>query len=148
MKIKINWKSEYPKDEIKIESNPINKGIVQKIESIIAPKPELLLIDWRTDDKLLISIDKIESIESFAHISKVKLIDFEIKYHLNKRLKELEYLEEYNFQRINNSTILNLNEISVFSVITNARLEIKTIKNNSYIVSRHYSKIIKERLKW
>ncbi len=147
MKIKINWKSEYPKDEIKIESNPINKGIVQKIESIIAPKPELLLIDWRTDDKLLISIDKIESIESFAHISKVKLIDFEIKYHLNKRLKELEYLEEYNFQRINNSTILNLNEISVFSVITNARLEIKTIKNNSYIVSRHYSKIIKERLK-
>ncbi|MDK2562616.1 LytTR family transcriptional regulator DNA-binding domain-containing protein [Romboutsia sedimentorum] len=45
-------------------------------------------------------------------------------YLINKRLKELENVEEKYFVKINNKTIINIKEIEEFSSASNARLEV------------------------
>ena len=68
-------------------------------------------------------------------------------YFLSKRLKDLKSLEREHFYRINNAVILNLAQVDSFVAGTYARLEVETISKNSYTVSRHYAKYIKERFK-
>ena len=67
-------------------------------------------------------------------------------YLINKRLKELESLNKNNFAKINNQTIINIDEIKEFSSAPNARLEVLLSDKSSYFVNRNYVKIIKERL--
>ncbi|MCS8617997.1 LytTR family transcriptional regulator DNA-binding domain-containing protein [Latilactobacillus curvatus] len=49
--------------------------------------------------------------------------------------------------RINNTTILNLQQVANFAVGSNVRLVVYTQSGRQYIVSRYYAKQIKEWLK-
>ncbi|WP_420167129.1 LytTR family DNA-binding domain-containing protein [Bacillus coahuilensis] len=90
-------------------------------------------------------MQQIEVITSLGHLSKVILSNQE-EYLLDMRLKELKQFEANGLFRINNSTILNLSQISSFRSGDYARLEVYTKNDKKYLVSRHYAKLIKERL--
>ncbi|MEE6695463.1 LytTR family DNA-binding domain-containing protein [Pediococcus acidilactici] len=46
--------------------------------------------------------------------------------------------------RINNSTILNINQVTEFKTAKYARIEVHTKNAECFIVSRHYAKKVKE----
>lgn len=146
MKFNYFWKKDFPDDLIEITTNPANKYIIDKIDAAIKEWPELVGINQRNNRKEKVRLVDIEAIESYAHLSKIYIVNTKGEFLLQKRIKELLYLEKYNFYRINNSTILNLDQISFFEVGEYARLEVVTASNKQYTVSRHYAKRIKEEL--
>lgn len=143
MKLNFYWEEKQATNRVDIFSHPINQKQVSKIKELF--NQTLLLTEPSNNRKKVIPIDEIESIISLGHLSKVTLINQE-NYFYDKRLKELHYLEELHFNQINQSTIINLNQISSFQAEKHARLELITKSNQHYIVSRHYTKQLKERL--
>lgn len=106
---------------------------------------KISVIEIKSSRNVLIQLSDIEVITSLGHLSQISTSEGK-KYYFNKKLKELTYLEKYLFYRINQSTILNVDDIISFNVSANSRLEVVTKKQNTYLVSRHYAKNIKERL--
>ncbi len=146
MKVNYFWKKDFPNDLIEITTNLANKHIVDKIDVAVKEWPELVGINQRNNRKEKVRLVDVEAIESYAHLSKIYTANMKGEFLLQKRIKELLYLEKYNFYRINNSTILNLDQISFFEVGEYARLEVVTASKKQYTVSRHYAKRIKEEL--
>jgi two-component system, LytTR family, response regulator len=145
MNINYIWKDDQPANEIDMISNPINENMLLKLEKSINSSLSLKAINPKNNRLIVVELEKIESIESLGHLSKLVLDDGS-ELWLKKILKELSYLEQFDFFRINNSTILNLLHIDSFRSGNYARLEVFTKNNHKYIVSRHYAKKIKERL--
>lgn len=145
MKFNYIWKNNKPSSEIEIISNPSNKELLSTFEQRIFQSMTLFATDLKTNRQVMIELNDIEVIEASGHFTKIFLIDG-TELFLNKILKKLAYLESFGLVRINNSMILNLNQIRSFASGSHARLEVITKQQNKYIVSRHYAKSIKERL--
>lgn len=145
MKLNTIWNSQKEKDQIDIISHPSNKEQVTAwAESWIQP-PTLKAIQPSNQRTVLVTLPEIEAIESMGHMSKIRLLTGS-ELWLSQKLKELTYLESSNFFRINNSTILNMSQVTAFASGQHARLEVFTKSQQTYIVSRHYAKLIKEYL--
>ena len=135
MKFRFFWNQEKDVTEVDVISHPHNQERLQKITSML-----------ETSTSLTVKDPQIEAISALGHLSKV-ITTQGTTYFLSKRLKDLKSLEREHFYRINNAVILNLAQVDSFVAGTYARLEVETISKNSYTVSRHYAKYIKERFK-
>jgi len=147
MKLKINhiWNNSKNIDEIDLISHSKNKATLQKIETCLNKGIQINVIEIKNNRTVLIHTSDIEVITSLGHMSQVLTFEGN-KYYLNKRLKELTYLEKESLFKINQSTILNLETIVKFNVEQHSRLTVTTTNKNNYLISRHYAKNIKERL--
>ncbi|MGG5180772.1 LytTR family DNA-binding domain-containing protein [Bacillus sp. MM09(2025)] len=144
MKLRFIWNQEKDVTEVDVISHPHNQERLQKIEALLETPPSLTVKDPKNDRQSLLPLQQIEAISALGHLSKVVTADGRT-YFLNKRLKDLKWLEHEHFFRINNAVILNLTQVHSFAAGTYARLEVETLSQNSYTVSRHYAKYIKER---
>ncbi|MFJ7406281.1 MULTISPECIES: LytTR family DNA-binding domain-containing protein [unclassified Lysinibacillus] len=145
MKFNYIWKNKQSTSEIDIISNPSNKQLLLTFEQHFSQPITLSATDYKTNRQVMIDLNNIEAIEASGHFTKIFLVDGTVLL-LNKILKELAYLESFRLVRINNSMILNLNQIHSFASGSHARLEVITKQQHKYIVSRHYAKSIKEKL--
>ncbi len=145
MKFNYIWKSNKPSSEIEIISNPSNQDLLLTFEQRFFQSITLLATDPKTNRQVMTELNDIETLEASGHYTKIFLIDGTVLF-LNKILKDLSYLESFGLVRINNSMILNLDQIHSFASGSHARLEVITKQQNKYVVSRHYAKSIKERL--
>lgn len=145
MKINILIDKILNKDEVEIKVSPENINLGQDLKNYIRQNSKLTVINATNDRKLQVNINDILYFQSEGHMCCVKMKSKEL-YLINKRLKEIENSSYRNFVKINNQTIINLNEIKEFSSAPNARLEVILSDGSSHFVNRHYVKIIKERL--
>jgi len=147
MKINILLDKLMSKEELIIQINPENSELAQNIKEHLNKDRKLTVINAKNDRKLQVDINSVLVFQSEGHMCSVKMKSGEL-YLINKRLKELEKLNESSLAKINNQTIINLDEIEEFSSASNARLEVSLSDQTSYFISRNYVKIIKERLSW
>ncbi|GGI65183.1 hypothetical protein GCM10011482_08370 [Enterococcus alcedinis] len=145
MKITYQWDPLQPLNEVNIIANEKNQAEVEKISKHLNTVTNLSVINPTNDRKLLLPLTEIECFESFGHLCKVFTKEQDV-YLIQKRLKEIPKMNLHHFQQINNATILNIAMIQSFHSGEHARLEVHTTTNQSYIVSRHYAKQIKEKL--
>ncbi|MBO0452899.1 LytTR family DNA-binding domain-containing protein [Candidatus Enterococcus murrayae] len=145
MNINFTWVKEKALNEIDIFANPENKTKLQQLEKHLNQAHEIVAVDPKNNRSIKIPLHQIESFETMGHLVRVNLPNQQT-YILQKRLKELSYLESQNFYRINNSQMLNLKAVQSFQLGEHARLEVHTKTSTAYVVSRHYAKNIKERL--
>lgn len=145
MKITYQWDPLQPLNEVNIIANEKNQAEVEKIAKHLNTVTNLSVINPTNDRKLLLPLTEIECFESFGHLCKVFTKEQDV-YLIQKRLKEIPKMNLHHFQQINNATILNIAMIQSFHSGEHARLEVHTTTNQSYIVSRHYAKQIKEKL--
>lgn len=146
MKIHFTWEEKKDKQTLDIISHPDNKNKLLGLDKLIDTNKTLLVTSPNNNRKQVILISNIESINAVGHLTKITLVD-QTNYFLSQRLKELHFLEKDNLYQINQSTIINLRQIKLFQAEKHARLELMTYSGQAFIVSRHYAKIIKERLK-
>lgn len=133
------------KEDLIIKTNPVNSELAKSLKSYLENGMKVTVINAKNDRKVQVDTHSILVFQSEGHMCSVKLKSGEL-YLINKRLKELENLDKINFAKINNQTIININEIKEFSSAPNARLEVLLSDKSSYFVNRNYVKIIKERL--
>lgn len=145
MKLNFIWDKKQEINKVDIKAHPVNKDKLETLKQGICTDVTLNVQNLKNNRKLRIDIHQIEVIVSLGHLSKILLASKE-EYLLQKRLKELQTLEANGFFRINNSTILNLSQVASFRSSEYARLEVFTKNDNKYLVSRHYAKLIKEKL--
>lgn len=143
MKFNVNFNNHLNIDVIHLESHEINKEFVHDLINFFETK--ITLIDIKSNKSIKVSVNPIESIESFTHLSKVILVDNSL-FYIKGRIKELKYLTKYKIVKINNTQMFNLRHLNQFSSDKSSRLLIQSNSNNEYIVSRYYSKEIKEML--
>ncbi|KRN99878.1 LytTR family DNA-binding domain-containing protein [Companilactobacillus kimchiensis] len=139
MKINYLWDTNYAKNEIRVQLHPSNQNLKINITS----KQQLEVIDPKNQRHLNLDHQQILLIEAMDNLSKIYTIDNRI-YYVRGRLKDLEYLAGEKIFRINNSLILNLNEVQSFKSGKYARLEVQTNDDQIFVVSRHYAKQIRE----
>lgn len=145
MKFTYIWKKEKRSDEVEVISHPSNEQLLKNMAASLDMVQTIHVKNPKNDRTQTIPLDEVEAIFALGHISKVLTISGK-EFFLQKKLKELTYLENDRCFRINNSTILNLKHVRSFSAGSYARLEVFTQTDHVYTVSRHYAKIIKERL--
>ncbi|MGY3766166.1 LytTR family DNA-binding domain-containing protein [Vagococcus vulneris] len=147
MKININhiWQDSKKPNTIDIVSHPVNKTILEKLDTLLNGINQIKATDMINNRNILLNLTEIEAITALSHMSQIITTEGK-RYFLSKRLKELNYLEQESFYRINQSTIINLNQIKTFNVEKYSRLNISMLSDNKYLISRHYAKNIKERL--
>ncbi len=133
------------KEDLIIQTNPMNNELAQNLKNHLENGLKITVINAENDRKLQVNIHSILVFQSEGHMCSVKMKSGEL-YLINKRLKELESLNKKHFAKINNQTIINIDEIKEFSSAPNARLEVLLSDKSSYFVNRNYVKIIKERL--
>lgn len=145
MKINILIDKILGRDEVEIKVCPENVNLGHDLESYIRQISKLTVINTKNDSKIKVNINDILKFQSEGNMCCVEMKSKEL-YLINKRLKEVEGLNYKNFVKINNQTIINLNEVKEFSSAPNARLEVILSDGSFHFVNRHYVKIIKERL--
>ena len=146
MNLTYYWNDTQPVDELKIIAHPKNKKYASRLEKALEiNEPQVQVINPKNNRKLLLSLNKIEVIKSLGHLCQVHTKDGQ-QFLIQNRLKNLLALNFPNLIQINNSTILNLKQVTSFESGQNARLEVHTHNQNLYMVSRHYAKLIKEKL--
>ncbi|WP_419743663.1 LytTR family DNA-binding domain-containing protein [Macrococcoides bohemicum] len=143
MKFNVNFNNHLNKDVIHLESHESNKDLVNNLINFFEAK--ITLIDIKTNKSIKVSVNQIESIESFTHLSKVNLVDDSL-FYIKGRIKEFSDFTQYKIVKINNSQLFNLIHINQFSSDKASRLLIISNSNKEYIVSRYYSREIKEML--
>ncbi|MBC9873246.1 LytTR family DNA-binding domain-containing protein [Macrococcoides bohemicum] len=143
MKFNVNFNNHLSKDVIHLESHESNKNLVNNLINFFEAK--ITLIDIKTNKSIKVSVNQIESIESFTHLSKVNLVDDSL-FYIKGRIKEFSDFTQYKIVKINNSQLFNLSHINQFSSDKASRLLIISNSNKEYIVSRYYSREIKEML--
>lgn len=141
MKFNITYNNDMDINLINIITHQTNKNYIENVIKRLDEK--ITLIDIKSDKTFPTSISEIESIRSFTNLSKVRLCN-QNEYYVKGRLKELPYLNQYNITRINNSELLNLNQIKNFTTDNGSRIIIETYSGRIYKVSRYYAKEIKE----
>ncbi|OZI13198.1 DNA-binding protein [Bacillaceae bacterium SAOS 7] len=147
MKVSVLFDKLMNKEEVTIQTNPANSEIAHCLENYLKKGSKLTVINAKNNRKLQVDMHSILAFQSEGHMCSVKMKSSEL-YLINKRLKELECLAEKQLVKINNQTIINLDEVVEFSPAPNARLEVLMSDQSSYFVNRHYVKTIKERLSW
>lgn len=145
MKINILIDKILGRDEVEIKVCPENVNLGHDLENYIRQISKLTVINTKNDRKIKVNINDILKFQSEGNMCCVKMKSKEL-YLINKRLKEIDSLNYKNFVKINNQTIINLNEVKEFSSAPNARLEVILSDGSFHFVNRHYVKIIKERL--
>lgn len=145
MKINILIDKILGRDEVEIKVCPENVNLGHELESYIRQISKLTVINTKNDSKIKVNINDILKFQSEGNMCCVEMKSKEL-YLINKRLKEIEGLNYKSFVKINNQTIINLNEVKEFSSAPNARLEVILSDGSFHFVNRHYVKIIKERL--
>ncbi|GIM33514.1 MAG: LytTR family DNA-binding domain-containing protein [Paraclostridium dentum] len=145
MKINILIDKILGRDEVEIKVCPENVNLGHDLENYIRQISKLTVINTKNDSKIKVNINDILKFQSEGNMCCVKMKSKEL-YLINKRLKEIDSLNYKNFVKINNQTIINLNEVKEFSSAPNARLEVILSDGSFHFVNRHYVKIIKERL--
>lgn len=143
MKFNVRFNNNVNKDVINLESHEINKELVNDLINIFETK--ITLIDIKTNKFIKVSVNQIESIESFTHLSKVNLVDDSL-FYIKGRIKEFSNFTQYKIVKINNSQLFNLSHINQFSSDKASRLLVISNSNKEYIVSRYYAREIKEML--
>lgn len=143
MKFNVRFNNNVNKDVINLESHEINKELVNDLINIFETK--ITLIDIKTNKFIKVSVNQIESIESFTHLSKVNLVDDSL-FYIKGRIKEFSNFTQYKIVKINNSQLFNLSHINQFSSDKASRLLVISKSNKEYIVSRYYAREIKEML--
>ena len=146
MNIHYHWNQELSLKEMSIHLNPQNQFVAEQVSRIFAEIPELTVINPTNDRRSRLAIMRILIIESMDHLSKIYTIEDQL-FYIKGRLHDFTYLEDHQFFRINNSTILNLSEMVSFKNGQHARLEVQTKNGQIYFVSRHYAKQLKEKLR-
>lgn len=145
MKINILIDKILGRDEVEIKVCPENVNLGHDLENYIRQIPKITVINTKNDSKIKVNLNDILKFQSEGNMCCVEMKSKEL-YLINKRLKEIESLNYKNFVKINNQTIINLNEVKEFSSAPNARLEVILSDGSFHFVNRHYVKIIKERL--
>ncbi|TQO55847.1 LytTR family DNA-binding domain-containing protein [Paraclostridium bifermentans] len=145
MKINILIDKILGRDEVEIKVCPENVNLGHELESYIRQISKITVINTKNDSNIKVNINDILKFQSEGNMCCVEMKSKEL-YLINKRLKEIEGLNHKNFVKINNQTIINLNEVKEFSSAPNARLEVILSDGSFHFVNRHYVKIIKERL--
>lgn len=145
MKINILIDKILGRDEVEIKVCPENVNLGHELESYIRQISKITVINTKNNSKTKVNINDILEFQSEGNMCCVKMKSKEL-YLINKRLKEIESLNYKSFVKINNQTIVNLNEVKEFSSAPNARLEVILSDGSFHFVNRHYVKIIKERL--
>lgn len=145
MKINILIDKILSRDEVEIKVCPENVNLGHDLENYIRQISKITVINTKNDSKIKVNINDILKFQSEGTMCCVEMKSKEL-YLINKRLKEIESLNYKNFVKINNQTIINLNEVKEFSSAPNARLEVILSDGSFHFVNRHYVKIIKERL--
>ncbi|GCF94375.1 hypothetical protein NRIC_22660 [Enterococcus florum] len=140
------WQQEKAVNEIDVISHPFNREKLKQLEQTLQHSTTISVIDPKNNRTKLLAVPLIETITAMGHQSKICTTAGE-RFFLSKKLKELGDLEQQQLFRINNSTILNLTHAASFAAGQHARLEVQTKTGNTYIVSRHYAKQIKERFR-
>lgn len=136
MKFNVNFNNHLNKDVIHLESHESNKNLVNNLINFFEAK--ITLIDIKTNKSIKVSVNQIESIESFTHLSKVNLVDDSL-FYIKGRIKEFSDFTQYKIVKINNSQLFNLRHINQFSSDKASRLLIISNSNKEYIVRRYYS---------
>lgn len=145
MKINILIDKILGRDEVEIKVCPENVNLGHELESYIRQISKITVINTKNDSNIKVNINDILKFQSEGNMCCVEMKSKEL-YLINKRLKEIEGLNYKSFVKINNQTIINLNEVKEFSSAPNARLEVILSNGSFHFVNRHYVKIIKERL--
>lgn len=145
MKINILIDKSLGRDEVEIKVCPENVNLGHELESYIRQISKIAVINTKNDSNIKVNINDILKFQSEGNMCCVEMKSKEL-YLINKRLKEIEGLNYKSFVKINNQTIINLNEVKEFSSAPNARLEVILSDGSFHFVNRHYVKIIKERL--
>lgn len=145
MKITYQWDAQQTLNEIEILANPDNQLELETLTKHLNYEETLSVINPTNDRKVILKLTEIECFESFGHICKVFTKEGEV-YFIQQRLKEIPKMNLSQFQQINNGTILNIAMIQSFNSGEHARLEVHTRSKQTYVVSRHYAKQIKEKL--
>lgn len=145
MKINILIDKILGRDEVEIKVCPENVNLGHELESYIRQISKITVINTKNDSNIKVNINDILKFQSEGNMCCVEMKSKEL-YLINKRLKEIEGLNYKSFVKINNQTIINLNEVKEFSSAPNARLEVVLSNGSFNFVNRHYVKIIKERL--
>lgn len=143
MKFNVRFNNNVNKDVINLESHEINKELVNDLINIFETK--ITLIDIKNNKFIKVSVNQIESIESFTHLSKVNLVDDSL-FYIKGRIKEFSNFTQYKIVKINNSQLFNLSHINQFSSDKASRLLVISNSNKEYIVSRYYAREIKAML--
>ncbi|WP_419743514.1 LytTR family DNA-binding domain-containing protein [Paraclostridium dentum] len=145
MKINILIDKILGRDEVEIKVCPENVNLGHDLENYIRQISKITVINTKNDSNIKVNLNDILKFQSEGNMCCVEMKSKEL-YLINKRLKEIEYLNYKSFVKINNQTIINLNEVKEFSSAPNARLEVILSDGSFHFVNRHYVKIIKERL--
>lgn len=146
MKINCLWDSDYSLAEVGLQLHPQNEHLLKKITTSLTLENHLDVIDPQNERISRLPLNKIFIIEAMDNLSKVYTTENKI-YFVKGRLKSFTSLQSAKIFRINNSTILNLNEINGFSNGKYARLEVQTKNQQVFMVSRHYARQIREELR-
>lgn len=146
MRIKRVWDKTISLNELILNAHPENKTKVDMLLTKLEQKKHIALINPTNNRTVKVDIDSILTIESYTQLSIVKLSNDKQEYYIQKRLKDLDQLNQYGLFRINNSMMINISKIKSFQAVENARLEMITQDNQIYTVSRYYAKKIKEEL--
>lgn len=143
MKIKWFFDPQLDRNQANISLHPSQRHLVSRFEQTLQEEPILEVIDPQTHRKKYLPVTKILAIEAMDHLSKVYLLHEEVVY-AKGRLKDFAYLADVGLVRINNTTIINLNEIESFQTERNACLSVYTTQKQVFRVSRHYVKMIRQ----
>ncbi|WP_297079095.1 LytTR family DNA-binding domain-containing protein [uncultured Enterococcus sp.] len=145
--MKLNWFFEPNRDSEKIDIHlhPTNKNVASQITSLLQPERKLEVSDPITQRKSYVTCRDVFWIESMDHVSKLYTLDQQV-FYLKGRLKEFNNLVEWGLIRINNTTILNLNQVISFQTDRNACLTVYTKNEHYFRISRHYTKAIRQQL--
>ncbi|ULG72217.1 LytTR family DNA-binding domain-containing protein [Macrococcus brunensis] len=144
MKFHFIFKESQSKEITNIIAHPDNEKLLK--EQFLSVEIKIELNELRTNRNVQVYLSDIEAISSFTHKSKVRLTNGE-GYYIKGRLKDLEYLGNHGLNRINNQEMINIKEVTHYSIDSGSRLIVNCKSGNDYIVSRYYAKSIKEKLK-
>ncbi|WP_185897314.1 LytTR family DNA-binding domain-containing protein [Paenibacillus zeisoli] len=141
MKVIFEADSTINRNIAKVSTHPEEKGSWSSIEEVLSGcDRQIVVINAKNDRNVQISLNSIAAIQSEDRMCCVHELNGEM-YLLSKRLKLVEEeLDESDFMRINNQTLINTKYIKEFFSTEHARIRVVLTNNSSYFVSRHYIK--------
>ncbi|USB33534.1 LytTR family DNA-binding domain-containing protein [Paenibacillus sp. YPG26] len=148
MKVIFEADSTINRNTTKVTTHPEEKGSWRSIEEALREcDRQIVVINAKNDRNVQIPLNSIAAIQSEDRMCCVHVLNGEM-YLLSRRLKLVEEeLDESDFMRINNQTIINTKFIKEFFSTEHARIKVVLTNNSSYFVSRHYIKQFRGKFK-
>lgn len=148
MKIRIELEEGLDEDEILIRCHSLTDEITRiqnVLSSAVAARQNLVL--YKADAEYYVALEDILFFETESNGINAHTRDnvYQVKY----RLYELEEILPRNFLRISKSAIINVREIYSLSKSSLSTTSVAAFSNShkQVFVSRHYVKLLKEKLK-